>query len=173
MENTEKEKFESLWADFTTLVKGKLITTAKKQTLSLPLAKLILSDASGSWGDEYSTYGRWLHLLAQKDPSKAELIREILLKDLCLSEISLPRVLPDYCNFLIPGMGVLAGYTASVYYNMGRISQVATVLLPAFLLYPAVKKFRDIQAKSAIDLTIDAYIEQLEKYKNSVISILS
>lgn len=173
MENTEKEKFEILWDDFTTLVKGKLITTATKQTLSAPLAKLILSDAAGSWGDEYSTYGRWLQLFSQKESSKAELIREVLLKDLRFTEISSPNILPDYCNYLIPGLGALAGYTTSVYFDMGRISQVATVLLPAVLLYPAVKKFRTNQSKMAIDKTIDAYMEQLEKYKNSVLSILS
>ena len=42
MYSTEKEKFESLWADFIALVKGKLISTAAKQNLSTPLANLIL-----------------------------------------------------------------------------------------------------------------------------------
>ena len=78
MRNTEKEKFETLWSDFCTLVKGKLLTTAQKQTLSTPLAKLILKDAAGSWNDEYSMYGRWLHQLSQSDAAKAELVQDVL-----------------------------------------------------------------------------------------------
>ena len=42
--NQQQEKFESLWSDFIALVKGKLLTTANKQTLSLSVANLILTD---------------------------------------------------------------------------------------------------------------------------------
>lgn len=48
--NQQQEKFESLWSDFIALVKGKLLTTANKQTLSISLANLILTDAASSWG---------------------------------------------------------------------------------------------------------------------------
>lgn len=173
MENSNKERFESLWNDFTNLVKGKLLTIAKKQTLSTPLAKLILTDVSGAWGDDYTTYGRWLQLLSQNDSPKAELIKEVLQKDITFTDVEKASVLPDYCNYLIPGIGACAGYATSCYFELGKIAQVATVLLPAILLYPAVKMFRNNQTEAATDKIVTSYMEQLDKYKNSILSILS
>lgn len=66
MNNTNKDKFESLWIDFVTLVKGKLITTAKKQTLSTALANLILSEAAAAWSSDYEINGRWIMELEKK-----------------------------------------------------------------------------------------------------------
>lgn len=173
MGNTEKEKFESLWNDFSTLVKGKLITTAQKQTLSVPLAKLILTDAAGLWNDEYSMYGRWLQQLSQNDFERANLIKDILFKDMTFVDVDSKKMLPDYCNYLIPGLGACAGYALGRYFDFGKIGQIASVIIPAILLYPAVKMFRNNQAEVAIEKTVNAYMEQLEKYKNSVLSVLS
>lgn len=173
MENTEKEKFEAFWNDFATLVRGKLIATAKKQSLSTPLARLVLSDAVGSWEEEYSLYGRWLQQLSQNDTEKANLIKEILLKDMTFADVDTKKVLPDYCNYLIPGLGACAGYALGRCFDFGKIGQIASVIIPAILLYPAVKMFRNNQAEVAIEKTVNAYMEQLEKYKNSVLSVLS
>ena len=173
MRNTEKEKFETLWSDFSTLVKGKLLTTAQKQTLSTPLAKLILTDAAGTWSDEYSMCGRWLHQLSQADSAKAELVKDILLRDMCFTEVGQVRVLPDYYNYLVPSISACAGYAVSRFLELGLIGDTALAILPAVMSYPAVKQYRKNQANVAIGKTIASYMEQLEKYKNSVLSILS
>lgn len=173
MGNTEKEKFETLWSDFSTLVKGKLLTTAQKQTLSTPLAKLILSDATGSWDDEYTMYGRWLHQLSQTDSAKAELVKDVLLKDMSFTEVGQASVLPGYYNYLIPSVSACAGYALSRFLGLGLLADAALTILPAAISYPAVKQFRKSQAEAAIDKTVTTYMKQLEKYKNSVLSILS
>ena len=173
MGNTEKEKFETLWSDFSTLVKGKLLTTAQKQTLSTPLAKLILSDATGSWDDEYTMYGRWLHQLSQTDAAKAELVKDVLLKDMNFSEVEQTSILPDYYNYLVPSISACAGYAVSRFLELGLIGDTALAILPAVMSYPAVKQYRKNQANVAVGKTIASYMEQLEKYKNSVLSILS
>lgn len=173
MENTEREKFESLWEDFLTLVKGKLISTAQKQTLSTPLANLILTDAAGSWSDNYSVYGRWLQQLSADAPEKSSLIKEILVSDMKFSEIEKKNSLPSYCDYLIPGAGAVAGYVVSHCLSFGKIAQAATILVPAILLYPAVKMFRNNQEEIYKDKDINSYISQLEKFKNSVLSVLS
>ena len=173
MINTEKEKFETLWSDFCTLVKGKLLTTAQKQTLSTPLATLILTDAAGSWNDEYSMYGRWLHQLSQTDVAKAELIKEVLLKDMNFAEVEQSSVLPAYYNYLVPSISACAGYAVSRFLGLGLLGDTALAILPAVISYPAVKQYRKNQANVAVGKTIASYMEQLEKYKNSVLSILS
>lgn len=172
MENTEREKFESLWKDFLTLVKGKLISTAQKQSLSTPLANLILTDAAGSWDDEYSLYGRWLHQFSIDAPEKSSLIREIV-RDMKFSEIEKKIILPSYCDYIIPGAGAIAGYVVSHCLSFGKLAQAATILIPAILLYPAVKMFRNNQEEIYKDKAINSYISQLEKYKNSILSVLS
>lgn len=173
MANTDKEKFETLWSDFSTLVKGKLITTAQKQKLSTPLAKLILADAAGTWSDEYSMYGRWLLQLSQTEAAKAGLVKEVLLKDMNFTEIDEARVLADYYNYLVPSISACAGLAVSRILSLGLLADVALVVLPAVLSYPAVKRFRKSQEDAAIDKAVTSYMGQLEKYKNSVLAILS
>ena len=185
MVNTEKEKFESLWNDFSTLVKGKLITTAQKQSLTTPLAKLILSDAAGAWRDEYSTYGRWLQQLAKNESSKFELIKDVLINDMRFNDVELPSVLPNYCDYLVPTISALtyvcfltafcacAGYAISKFWELGTIANAAFVIVPALLTYPAVKQYRKTQTETAVSKTIDSYMNQLEKFKNSILAILS
>lgn len=173
MENTEKEKFETLWSDFNTLVKGKLLTTAQKQKLSTPLAKLILTDAAGSWNDEYSVYGRWLHQLSQTNSAKSELVREILLNDMSFTEIDTQCELPTYYNYVIPAAGACLGCVISMYLDYSKLVQAASTIIPAVLLYPAVTTFRKRMNETNKDKCIEEYIVQLEKYKKSVISVLS
>ena len=173
MVNTEKEKFESLWNDFGTLVKGKLITTAQKQSLTTPLAKLILSDAAGAWRDEYSTYGRWLQQLAKNESSKFELIKDVLINDMRFNDVELPSVLPNYCDYLVPTISACAGYAISKFWELGTIANAAFVIIPALLTYPAVKQYRKTQTETAVSKTIDSYMNQLEKFKNSILAILS
>ena len=134
MENTEKEKFETLWVDFCTLVKGKMITAAQKQTLSSPLAKLILTDAAGVWSDEYSMYGRWLQQLSQTDSAKADLIKGILLKDMSFIDVEQVKVLPDYCDYLVPTLSACVGFAVSRFFNLSLLFLLSLVL-HSFYLY--------------------------------------
>lgn len=173
MNTTEKEKFESLWTDFIALVKGKLISIVAKQKLSTPLANLILSDAASSWNSDYEISGKWLSSLKGIAPPKAELVGEVLLKDMHFEEMDIKGELPTYYNYVIPAVGACAGYAISMYLDYGKLVQAASTIIPAVLLYPAVTTFRNRMNESNIDKCIEGYIAQLEKYKNSVISVLS
>ena len=173
MNITEKEKFESLWTDFIDLVKGKLISTAAKQKLSAPLANLILSDAASSWNSEYEINGKWLTNLKGVDSKKAEIVGEILLNDMCFTEVDTKEELPTYYNYVIPAVGACAGCAISMYLGYGKLVQAASTIIPAVLLYPAVTTFRNRMNETNIDKCIEDYIAQLEKYKNSVTSVLS
>lgn len=171
--NKQQEKFEHLWSDFIALVKGKLLTTASKQTLSISLANLILTDAASSWGSDYEINGRWVKDIKMQDPQKAELILEILLNDLKFSDVRIKGTLPDYYNYLIPTIGAFVGYAAGSYWDFSKLWQAVSTIVPAVLLYPAVKSYRNNQQLSNNEYLVNQYIEQLIKYKNSIISILS
>lgn len=173
MNTTEKEKFEFLWTDFIALVKGKLINAAAKQKLSTPLANLILSDAASSWNSEYEINGKWLSNLKGVDTKKAELVSEILLNDMCFTEIDTKGELPNYYNYVIPAVGACAGCAISMYLGYGKLVQAVSTVIPAVLLYPAVTTFRNRMTETNKNKCIESYIAQLEKYKNSVISVLS
>lgn len=171
--NKQQEKFESLWSEFIALVKGKLLMTANKQTLSTSLANLILTDAASSWGSDYEINGRWVKELKMQDSQKAELILDVLLNDLKFSDVRIKDVLPDYCNYLIPTIGAFVGYAAGGYLDFSKLLQIVSTIAPAVLLYPAVKSYRNNQQLSNNESLVNQYIEQLTKYKNSIISILS
>lgn len=171
--NKEQEKFESLWDDFIVLVKGRLLTAAGNQTLSTSLANLILSDAASSWASDYDINGRWMKDIKMQDPKKAELISEVLLNDLRFSDVRIKGVLPEYCNYLIPAAGAVAGYAVGVFFDYSKLWQGVFTLVPAVLLYPLVKHFRSNQHISNNENLVNLYVEQLIKYKNSIMSILS
>lgn len=173
MNITEKEKFESLWADFITLVEGKLISAAAKQKLSTPLANLILSDAASSWNSDYEINGRWLSSLKEINPSKAELVVEVLLKNMHFDEMDTKGEIPAYIIYVIPTVGACVGCAVSMYLGCGKIVQAVSTILPPALLYPAVITFRNRINEIRKDKCIEGYIAQLEKYKNSVMSVLS
>lgn len=173
MNTTEKEKFESLWADFITLFKGKLIEVSNKQTLSASLARLILADAASTWSSDYEINGRWLQKFTQEEPRKAELIREIIEKDMTLQEIDKKSELPMYCDIILPFATAGIGFAVSYYLGYGKLAQACSALIPGALMYPAIKKFRNTQIKNNKQNAIDQYISQLDKYYNSIISILS
>ncbi len=173
MNTTEKEKFESLWTDFIGRVKGKLISTADKQKLSTPLANLILSYAATSWNSDYEINGKWLSSLKRTDPKKAELVSEVLLIDMHFDEMDTKGELPTYYNYVIPAVGACAGCAISMFLGYGKIVQAASTIIPAVLLYPAVNTFRNRMNETNKDKRIEGYMAQLEKYKNSIVSVLS
>ena len=173
MNNTDKERFESLWADFVTLVKGKLISTANIQTLSIPLANLILHDAASSWNSDYEINGKWLSDFKNREPQKAELVYDILLNDMKFSEIEIRKEFPNYYNYLIPTVGAIAGLGISYFSGASKIIQTVSTIAPAVLLYPAVKMFGKQQNETNKKKNIDVFMQQLEKYKNSILTILS
>lgn len=173
MENTDREKFDSLWNDFIALVKGKLINSASKQKLSVPLANLILSDAASTWTSEYEINGKWLYGFAEREPQKADLIREILMNDMKFGDVEMRRELSNGIYYIVPAIGAIAGLSISYFSGASKVIQAISTIAPAILLYPAVKLFGKQQAETNVQKNIEDIMQQLEKYHNSILSILS
>lgn len=172
MTDTHKDRFEKLWDDFRTLVKGKLLSTAGKQTLTMPLANLVLSDAASTWTTQYEVGGRWLMKLTEEDAAKAGLVSDVL-ADMKFTEVTTGQPLPAFCNYAIPLVGAGVGLGVAELMGLGRVAQITSVALPAILLVPAVNSFRKYQTEKLREKAVSQYVEQLDKYKNSIISILS
>lgn len=173
MNNTDKERFESLWEDFLTLVKGKLISTSNNQSLSTPLANLILKEAVSSWNSDYEINGKWMSDFKSREPQKADLVCDILLNDMKFGEIEVTKELPHYYNYLVPTVGAIAGLGISYFSGASKIIQAVSTIVPAVLLYPAVKMYGKRKNETNKKTNIDAFMQQLEKYKNSILPILS
>lgn len=173
MDNTDKEKFESLWNDFVILIKGKLITTSNNQRLSTPLANLILSDAVSTWTSEYEINGKWLYGFSEREPQKADLIRDILMNDMKFGDIEMRKELSNGIYYIVPAIGAIAGLSISYLSGASKVIQAISTIAPAILLYPAVKKFGKQQAETNVHRFIEDIMQQLEKYHNSILSILS
>lgn len=92
---------------------------------------------------------------------------------MCFTEIDPKGELPNYYNYVIPAVGACAGCAISMYLGYGKLVQAVSTVIPAVLLYPAVTTFRNRMTETNKDKCIESYIAQLEKYKNSVISVLS
>lgn len=171
--DTNKEKFVSLWNNFVSLTKGKLIQAAKGQDLTQPLANLILSETSHTWMSEHELNGKWLCKYTEENEKKASLIKEILLSDMRFDEIKQKSIMPGYYTYLIPAIGAVAGYAIGDYFKFNDVWHIISTAVPAALLVPTVKAYRNEQLAKDKENIINLYIEQLTKYKNSIISILS
>ena len=174
MSNTGIEKFETLWTNFETRVKGKLMTIQKNQTISTSLANLILTDLALSWASDIEINGRWLNSLTEENPTKAAMIKSILMKDMHFDPIEKPSSYEstNILQYIIPCAGAGVGYIASRFFEVNSLGQAAFILIPALASYPVAKNIVTNKKQLVAQQEIDLYIEQLAKYKSSVISIL-
>lgn len=173
METTDTLQFETIWTNFIVLVKGKLINAANKQTLSAAWANLILTDAAFSWKSEYDLNGKWLAGLKERDPEKGERINAILFTEMKFSDIKISKPLSRVYDFIIPAIGACAGLAISSHLEAMKWVQWASAVAPAALLYSAINTFRKNRADALKDKAITGYINQLDKYKQEILSILA
>ena len=165
-------KFQELWSDFISSFKGRLITESNKQELSIGLVKIILSDAVSTWSSEYTINGRWLYKLMQEDPERGELVKEILTKDISITEVKSESSNYDSLKYIIPvGFGAI-GYGVARIAGIATFGTVCATLIPMAVVYPLTIISFSNKRKIVNEEMINAYIKQLEKYKESIISVL-
>lgn len=171
--DTNKEKFVSLWNNFVSHVKGRLMQAAEGQDLTQPLANLILSEISHTWMSEHELNGKWLYKYTEENEKKAALIKEILLNDMRFDEIKQKSIMPGYYTYLIPAIGAVTGYAIGDYFKFNDVWHIISTAAPAALLVPTIKAYRNEQQTKNKGNIVNLYIEQLTKYKNSIITVLS
>ena len=167
------QRFEQLWEQFIATFKGSLITEARKQHVNLTLAKILLKDATEPWTADYGVNGVWLKHLKQDEPKKGELVEEILTHDLTLQDVKIAPPKPNNAlKVAVPiGAGV-AGLAVAKALSLGTVATATAVAVPAALALPIVNSRMETAAAKRKQHIIDAYVQQLDKYKESIKSIL-
>ena len=170
--DTLTTKFQELWQDFVSSFKGNLITESHKQDISFATAKLALGEAVSTWASEYTINGRWLHKLIQENPSKGNLVKEVLTRDVVLSEEKSNGPKSDNLKYIITiGAGAI-GYGIAYVAGLNTVVTACAALVPMVLAYPIANRYiLDQKEKARADL-INSYVNQLNKYKQSILSIL-
>ena len=165
-------KFQELWDDFISSFKGNLIIESKKQDISFPLVKLTLTEAISTWLSEYTINGRWLYKLTQDDPEKGKLVKEIIIKDISLVEIKSNGPDSSSAKYLAPiGAGAL-GYGAAKLLGLATVGTACATVIPMIVAYPVAAQYISGKKDANQEQMINGYVNQLEKYKKSIISVL-
>lgn len=165
-------KFQGLWNDFVSSFKGSLIMESRKQNVNYPLAKMLLNNCLLTWTSEYTVNGRWLYNLMRDEPEKGKLVKDIIKNDITLSPVNLTVSKSDCSRYIIPlGAGAL-GFGASYFAGLATPYVAGATIIPMAIAYPLTTRYLANKKEKAIDAIINAYVSQLEKYKQSIISAL-
>lgn len=171
--STHRDRFEKLWDKFFARLKGKILAQADKQELTYPLMKLILADAKSDWMSEYDEGGRWLRDYMNENPAKGRLVYDILTDNISFSEVQKKSDSTGVVGLVAPLAGAALGFGVSSIFNAGVVVKIISAVVPAGLLFGTTKAMEPKLRHKRKQEQIDAYLSQLDKYKFSVISILS
>ena len=165
-------KFQELWDDFVSSFKGILITESSKQELSFAIVKLSLSESVSTWSSEYTINGRWLYKLIQEEPEKGALVKEILTKDISLTEVKSESSNSDSLKYVIPvGAGAI-GYGVAHMAGLTTLGTTCATLIPMAVAYPLTTTLLSNRKDKEKGRIINGYVNQLNKYKEAVMSVL-
>ena len=124
------------------------------------------------WDQDYNLNGAWLRKLMRDYPRKGNMVREILLEDMT---VEMPYEKSDNTNavrYCIPVGAGLACLAAASLLSVGTATVIGSAVAGAAIGYVFSKgKIADMKQKKILDI-VDDYVSQLEKYKNSIVSIL-
>ncbi len=169
---TITDKFDDLWTDFVSTFKGSLLMQARKQTLSFALVKLIFSETCLSWTSEYTVNGRWLDGFIKENPVKGALVKEILTKDMKLSEVIVDRNGMSFLKYAVPvGVGA-AGYSIAKLLELGTVGVATSTLVPLAVAIPIANSIVNNRKTDITEVLINGYVRQLDKYRDAVIAAL-
>lgn len=168
---TQTENFERLWENFISKIKGKLINASMQKKLTFSYVKLILDNEIYAWDSDYDEEGRWLRQYTDENPRCGQLIKEILFNDMSFTEIEPPKK-ADGLKYAVPIVGAAAGLGIASIFNANLIVKAISTVAPAAILFPTTKTVLSYFSDSNSQAMIDSYISQLDKYKNSIISII-
>ena len=165
-------KFQELWDNFVSSFKGILITESSKQGLSFAIVKLSLSESVLTWSSEYTINGRWLYKLIQEEPEKGALVKEILTKDISLTEVKSESSNSDSLKYVIPvGAGAI-GYGVAYMAGLTTLGTACATLIPMAVAYPLTTTLLSNRKDKEKERIINGYVNQLNKYKEAVMSVL-
>jgi len=172
MSNSDFERFQKYWNRFVTQLKGKLMAQAKNETLTCSVMNLLLADSIEFWDSHHSEGGRWLEKLEKENPQKGSMVREILVNDMKFEDTSETISRNDLIKVVLPVGSTLAGYAISHFAGANRVIQAICTAAPAAIAYPVASGMHKSAREQKKKDIIRNYMDQLDKYRISVESIL-
>ena len=166
------EQFDKNWELFITRVKGQIKKRCQGGTPSFVQMNAILKDCALDWESGDNACGRWLTNLKKEMPEKSELIRQILVEDMHFREDSTMKGMPALLKTVIPVAGAVAGMTISRVAGATTTLQLLSAAGAAVVLTPAMKTIDQQVCDINTSKSLQAYLEQLELYRISVVNIL-
>ena len=171
MEN-DYNTFGKLWDDFIASYKGKLIHDSNIQGLSFSLAKLLLEESCLGWVSGHEMNAHWLDKLCKESPRKAELIKEIITKDIALTEIPNNGDLNNTYKYVVPACAGIAGYALAKFLAFGILGTALATIIPACISHPIAKGRIAAKRDRKQQTDIDEYVRQLDRYKKAIEAVL-
>ncbi len=167
-----RENFLKCWDKFSKNLRGKILNQTDKQNFSFHVLKLILAEAVTVWENKYDECGRWLIDYSKENPEKGELIKQILLRDMKFTEVTVKKSNSRNAALLASVGVAAAGFGISHFLNAGTAATVAATVLPAIAAYPTVTATTNAVNGKKESNTLDAYMNQLEKFRLSILNVI-
>lgn len=164
--------FQAHWQDFLSRLTGQIRRSGGNHLPSFTQMQVILRALADDWVSSETRWGRWLMALEKEDARKAALIQQILLSDMHFDPLSTAAGKPPYLQAAIPAAGALAGVGLSYFLHAPSWAVILSALGAGAILIPAGKRIGDASGERAIQQGAAAYLDQLEKYAQSIQSIL-
>lgn len=165
-------QFNDLWNDFTTVLRGKLRTALASKQLTPERAKSLLTETAMCWSADFEPEGRWVNGIVKDMPEKGTRIRKILVEDMTFEPEKVVET--GYLPQIAGGIGGGAlGYGIAALCGMGTIGTIATTIIPLGAGAVAGNVYADKKNRAAATALIDAYMAQLDSYRESVLALLN
>lgn len=168
----QKSEFEIYWKKFTDTIRENLISESKKRGLTYSYACRTLKDCLLVWKSECDEEGRWLKAFADDDTQKAAKLKNIILDSVSFKEEQRIPALPERFKITLPVLTTALVVLVSILFDRSWIFTLVTSMISLIFVIPAAKKLVDTSGEKAAQKLVDNYMEQLNKYMFSVISLL-
>ncbi len=167
----EVTQFQTYWQEFISYLSAQIIRRGGGQLPSHTQMNMILTDAALDWDSEETVSGRWLRGL--QNSRKGQLIRSVLVDDMHFRPVSERKGLPPFLQYITAIMGGILAFLLTRLLGGWLWLQILLCILAAVLLYPVMVMITKKSAEAAKRLTFTEYLNQLDVYYQSVLSILS
>ena len=172
MNNTEaKESFEKNWEEFLTKLKGQMLRQ-KDNNLTLDLLSSVLKEVLASWRSEYDILGRWLIDYTKQNEQKGKEISVVIFEDMKFEEVKIADNSNKKMLDILPWAAAAVGFGASYFLKASQVIQAVATILPPAVLIPLTNNVKNEYAIQKKRNQINDYLTQLDKYKNTIISII-
>ena len=169
---SDRASFETIWESFAALIRKNLVAQSKREPLTQQSAQVILYNTSSYWESERARYGIWLAEYEQRQPKKAEEIRKVLFKEMEFHDVVVGKPMSRSVETIIPTLVAIAILGVTGYFGFSVWQMAFLALAPAIALFLFIRSIRNLQEKKISKKRIVKYMEQLEPFKHSLLSVI-